>query len=655
MWKSLLLLASVGVVQGIIFNENVAFRKVNEVTTTRARWVVSLVIDLDPYKSLMTKLREDIFRVGTFAGNAVRQCCPESEDRFGPSFDRLAERVDIIKESFGVLQDEFSSYLLLYNRGKRSLIPVIGQALNFLFGTVDESDLSDIDRHVEELAAKQTEIAHIVEDSISIIKLSGAKITENRQTIVKLANDVSKLNEKLINVSNHLQTELFRFEAFSSMYSGLELVIDELDENLFRAGEYLRRLQLQLNLLSFGKLAPSVITPGRLKSILREINSKLTLPMRLPSDPERELWEYYKFLSCTTLIQSKRVLIVVPIPLIDSNNKFDIFEVYSLPSLYIPPSDASELKPMVAQYELESTAIAVDVSRTKIALLSPGELTACSNPVVGFCAIGSPIYPLGLSKFCVAGLFSNRTDIVVNNCMTKVELDTKLPRAKYLAEGMWLVSSVQEMHFSVSCHDRAATFIRSQPPVNIVKLGMGCMAVNEKLTLTPYYQRKSEFDVNTTVLYKQIKLSTTGLWEPFHKIVSNFSKITIPKDFKFSDEVDMDHLLSRIRYAKRSIKRKTNFFKTTLFHILLGSFLAVAVIVTVFILIKLKIIKVPWTTTINKILKGSDGAVPSTLGADDDTVERVANSAVAAPSSSPLVTSTGQTESPSIKFYPSLA
>ena len=38
--------------------ENVVFEKVNEITTTRSRWLVAFVIDTDPYQKVLDKLSD---------------------------------------------------------------------------------------------------------------------------------------------------------------------------------------------------------------------------------------------------------------------------------------------------------------------------------------------------------------------------------------------------------------------------------------------------------------------------------------------------------------------------------------------------------------------------------------------------------------------
>ena len=56
----ILLLLGVGLVQSTLVAQNVVFQKVNEVTTTRARWLVTFVTDLNPYIDGMAQLARDV-------------------------------------------------------------------------------------------------------------------------------------------------------------------------------------------------------------------------------------------------------------------------------------------------------------------------------------------------------------------------------------------------------------------------------------------------------------------------------------------------------------------------------------------------------------------------------------------------------------------
>ena len=107
----------------------------------------------------------------------------------------------------------------------------------------------------------------------------------------------------------------------------LDLIIEEAKRTVNNAQMYMEHLQLQLNMLSLGHLSPSVITAQSLKRLLLEMKSKLPHHLTLPNDPVRELWKYYQSLTCTTMLDRGMFLVVVLVPLLDRDNKFEIYNV----------------------------------------------------------------------------------------------------------------------------------------------------------------------------------------------------------------------------------------------------------------------------------------------------------------------------------------
>ena len=55
---------------------------------------------------------------------------------------------------------------------KRSLIPIIGNGLSYLFGTTTEFDLNTMCSSLSRLAKSQEEIAHVVDENISVINIT---------------------------------------------------------------------------------------------------------------------------------------------------------------------------------------------------------------------------------------------------------------------------------------------------------------------------------------------------------------------------------------------------------------------------------------------------------------------------------------------------
>ena len=56
----LLLVALFKVATPLIVHENTVFYKTNEITASKSRWLVTFVIDLDPFQKFMTKLNNQM-------------------------------------------------------------------------------------------------------------------------------------------------------------------------------------------------------------------------------------------------------------------------------------------------------------------------------------------------------------------------------------------------------------------------------------------------------------------------------------------------------------------------------------------------------------------------------------------------------------------
>ena len=121
-------------------------------------------------------------------------------------------------------------------------------------------------------------------------------------------------------------------------------------------------------MLSIGKLSPSIIYPLKLRDLLVDIQTRISAPLRLPGDPKADIWHFYKTLTCTTIVEEDNILVVVPVPLLDSNDDFDVYRVHNLPI----PSNSSDgvMSGSVASYRLEAGAIAVNTQRTNFVLLT---------------------------------------------------------------------------------------------------------------------------------------------------------------------------------------------------------------------------------------------------------------------------------------------
>ena len=75
---------------------------------------------------------------------------------------------------------------------------------------------------------------------------------------------------------------------------------DEIKMTIQNAIFYIGNSKTELNMLALNHISTSTISPGNLKTLLVEIQSKLAMNYELPKNPNIDIWYFYKTLSCMT-------------------------------------------------------------------------------------------------------------------------------------------------------------------------------------------------------------------------------------------------------------------------------------------------------------------------------------------------------------------
>lgn len=155
----------------IIVNQIVVFEKIKNIATTtcRSKWIVATVITLDPYDKLLNQLNQGLNVTGKSLNNIMSQEANHAIRngslllQFGRMLtmhDTISRDVKQLKNSYQFIRQEFQELRSISNneslvREKRALLPIVGKALSFLFGTVDEDDFTVIRNNIQTLAKYQ--------------------------------------------------------------------------------------------------------------------------------------------------------------------------------------------------------------------------------------------------------------------------------------------------------------------------------------------------------------------------------------------------------------------------------------------------------------------------------------------------------------------
>ena len=104
----------------------------------------------------------------------------------------------MIKDTLSTITESFDQFNTLNNpRNKRSLLPIIGQAMCALFGTLSEDDLDGINCNIKIVSHNQKEIVHDLSLSLSVLNMSRIEIAKNRRDIMDVVKCIQKFDDEI--------------------------------------------------------------------------------------------------------------------------------------------------------------------------------------------------------------------------------------------------------------------------------------------------------------------------------------------------------------------------------------------------------------------------------------------------------------------------
>ena len=448
------------------------------------------------------------------------------------TFKSLRVEVDLLTDTYKSVYDnyEYQTLSVKSQRDQRSLIPIIGQLMSTLFGTVSEKDIENINRNIKSLASNQNRIIHDLDMSLSVLNLTRMQVTENRRSIMDLVVVIQKLDRRIMRLQETFYKKFIRLEQFVHTYLQLKMILDEIRLTTQDAVFYLENLKSELNMLSLQHLATNTISPKDLRELLIEVESKLPNNFELPRKPRDDIWFYYKTLTCLTYLQDNEIRIVLKIPLINTKEEYDIFKVHNMPlPVHHNQSSTSSVNVMV-RYELETEMFMISRDKTRFSLLSENNNHMCNSYHLQFCNPETAFYPTNVNKLCIIALYMQVSQDIRMFCKQTIVLNQKLPITKYIASGVLIVVTHVPLTFTISCQvsQSKVTNIKITLPVGIVWLNNTCKATNKYLQLPEYFGKSSIFERSDPLqsLLKLRNIAQFVMWETPH--MTKLKRMKIP-------------------------------------------------------------------------------------------------------------------------------
>ena len=499
------------------------------------------------------------------------------------TFKSLHIEVDLLTDTYNSVYDNFAEYQSLSvngHRSQRSLIPIIGQLMSTLFGTVSENDLENINRNIKVLAGNQKQIIHDLDVSLSVLNLTRMQVSENRRSIMDLIIVVQKLDRKIFDLQQVFSAKLVRLEQFVHTYLQFQMILDEIKQTTQDAVFYLESLKSELNMLSMQHLSTNTISPKDLKELLIEVESKLPNNFELPRNPRKDIWYFYKTLTSITYLEDNEIRIVLKIPLINTKEEYEVYRIYNLP---LPM--ATKQTNIMLKYTLETDMLMVSKDRSKFSLLTESAFHMCNSFHYRFCNPETAFYQANINRFCVVALFMQNQHDIKTLCKQMVILDQKLPLTSYLSYGLWIVVTNVPLTFTINCQSqKPKTYdIKIESPFGIMKLNNTCKASNKYLQLPEYFGKHSYFERSDPLqaLLKLHNITNFSIWNDSKTDFVKLKSIKLPSHLLDLKEIPMQNFLHETGIYKSvnvdNVKSSTNW--TIVAIISIASVLCIIIIV----------------------------------------------------------------------------
>ena len=551
--------------------EQVFFRPRNVIHTTRSRWLVGLVLDFDLYEKHLAYVNSTLVKALNISNDA--------QNYFKSSLNGHAN--DKLKKSYyQIIQSQTNELLALQklhdknnidfneikgighselekseanrqdkpSRPKRSVGIGLG-IVSGIFSGIAYFETQKLKREVDNLRSNQQVIRNVLKESLSLINVTRMEVEENRHAINRIIDEMGALVETFKKHYEDLSKSLGSLQSFVIAQAQIQTNLGSIRDLITAETAMIVDLHAKVSKLSTQRLSPNILPAPELVRILKSIDVHLPQQLMLPRDPRSKPWYYYTILKTSTIALENQLIVAVEIPLLDVTSKFHVKEAISLPVPYGKTN-------ITAEYELEFKHFAVSTDGRQYVIFTLEDQINCGKPDVNFCAMTSAVYETNHHQYCTLALFQKDFKKIQRLCKIRVTNKLKLPLARYVSHGEWLVAANQEFHLRKLCGktESKGKMIVS-PPFNIIKLESGCRALADQLELPMYFEERSEHQIEregriTTPI--QRNLTNLPIWQSFeiHHLDVNFDLEKLPPiDSKPIDE--FVQMLEDIKYQGR--------------------------------------------------------------------------------------------------------
>ena len=126
------------------------------------------MLELEPYSVFIDQITRQLLRIGIVNGKVLAKY-KKNYPQFVSSFQNFADEINVLVKIHSSIRQTFRNIRFnkrsqtktlkpIGKRPKRAILPIVGKALSFLFGTVTKSDLNSIKSGIRKLSENQVHV-----------------------------------------------------------------------------------------------------------------------------------------------------------------------------------------------------------------------------------------------------------------------------------------------------------------------------------------------------------------------------------------------------------------------------------------------------------------------------------------------------------------
>ena len=489
--------------------DGVLFLYEGQLAVTESSWAITVTI---PFKDLL-------FDAGTLV-NHVKQI--RNLTHREPIFksDRGSNLTDITALTIYTIQDHVEQLCLraddllfrvdllistlrnpdiLSTRGRRSILPFVGDISHFLFGTARDVDIKELRTQLRQLGLAEQKVAHIVQKSMTLINTTYFNELEDRRAINHLINTTSSLSIQVV----HLQQSLAQSDWTRSLRTLMIVQVQSAIHTALLAFTELESLITRwtntASELAQGVLPSGLITPPQLAKILRDVETQLPNIFSLAIGPNSDILTYYKYLQAIPIPDKNVPHVLVLVPLRKLYDDFDVYRIIPTPKHF---------NNSVISYENLRQRLVVSIDHSRYFIPEQTDVTTCINQHLTTCPVRDP-YMSTEELSCEMALFLNKSSIVTQQCRRLITVGAVSPSAVYITNGHWIVfPGTKPTSLTIVCPNPSQTssspryvknpYVEHITKPRVIVLNSGCEGVGKYVSLPMYYNRDSSITLNAS-------------------------------------------------------------------------------------------------------------------------------------------------------------